>query len=409
MSLSIAGQAHSSISRRRLVGTASGLALAAVGGHANARQSDHIPLPPEAKTTPVDQPASQGGGPEPLARLLSFLPAAMLHADEGYGAIPWYYANIAQQFAALGLHHDADGPDVASGPLIPATQPLYLAANVFRFAFNEELVDAIGFEPLGVDQTVLAGAPPNQLSLFRGEFDTDRMEAAWEASGYERGESSTGVTTWTIGPDGEYELTNPIQSMVLATMNNLALIDGEVIVAAGTMDLLEEALATFVAGEGSAALDPDFGLSLDALPETTVSAMAVRWGSENRPDPVEGAPEMPSYTALLLGIGAGTVDDDFWSEDGGATPMADQSDGIGVAYARLVMSSAADAETALEVVEERWTTLSSVTNGQPYTDLMEIREMSVDGNIAQIDFTIIWTTSIWVTMLLSRDAIPFQP
>jgi hypothetical protein len=407
MSLSTAGPAYSSISRRRLVGTASGLALAAVGGHAKARQSDHIPLPPEAKTTPVDQPASQGGGPEPLSRLLSFVPAAMLHADEGYGAIPWYYADIAQQFAALGLHHDSNGPDIDGEHWAPATFPLYLAARVFQFALNEELVDAIGFQPLGVNQTILAGMPPNQLSLFRGEFDANKVEAAWEESGYERGESSTGVTTWTIGPDGEYELTNAIQSMVLSNMNNLALVDNEVIVAAGTMDLLEEALATYASEEDSAALDPDFGLSLNALPETTVSAMAVRWGSENRPDPVEGAPEMPPYTALLLGVEAGAVAPGF---DPNGTPAAvPDSVDAGVAFARLVMDSAEDAETALEVVEERWTTLNSIRTELPYTDLMEIRDSSVEGNIAQIDFTMLGTPSVWLTMVLSRDAIPFQP
>jgi len=397
-------QARDVVSRRRLIGAASGLTLASVANTVAARQTGHNPIP--AESTPEGVPESDAGGPAPLKKLLSFVPAAMLTADDAYGAIPWYYADIAQQFTALGLHHDANGPDVDGERWAPATSPLYLAAKVFQFALNEDLVSAIGFQPLGVNQTVLAGVPPDQLSLFHGEFDAGALETAWKASGYERGESASGITTWSIGPDGEYELTNTIQSLVLATMNNLAVIDNEIIVATQTMDRLEEALTTFAASDDSAARDPDFGLSLSALPDTAVSAMAVRWGSEDRPDPVEGSPTMPPYTALLVGVEAGAGGPDVR-----ATPDTGSLDpkGFGVAFARLVMASAADAEIALQVVEDRWTTLNSVRTNQPYTELMDIGETSVNDTIAAIDFTMLASPNVWLNMVLSRDAIAFQP
>ena len=394
------------LSRRHAIALG-GLALAAPFT-AVAAQTGHNPVPAEA--SPVDLPTPQATGPEGLIQLLSFVPARMLIDDDAFGAVPWMYGDLEQQFTSLGLPWSASGADPEDEGWVAALLPLALASSTFRFGLDEELVAAIGFSPLGVRQTLQAGSPPNRLTLFRGEFDVMRLLQAWTTSGYEAGESATGVNTWTIGPDHELNLEHPVQSRVMAELNNLALVDG-VIVAAESMEMLEEALATFAAGEGSAALDPDFGLSLASLPDTTVSAMAVRWGSEGPPRLDDGTVPMPSYTALILGAEAGAVEAGFGTNGDDGTPVAppDSSEGVGTAVARLVMQSGADAETALTVVEERWSTLSTLSSGQPFSELMEISELDVEGNIAKVDFTMLQSPTVWNSLVFNRDTAPFQP
>ena len=213
---------------------AAGMAVAGLGTVSPVLgQSDANPL----KSSP--EPTT-GAGPEGLVSLLAFVPDHML---SGESEIHWYYADLAQQFASLNLHHDANGLAWDDEPWVPATLTLSAASAVFRFARVEDILEIIGFQPLGVNQTLLVGEPPNQLTLFRGDFSRPVLEAAWEANGYEEKTSESGVAVWTIGEEGEFDISHPVQAFVFAAFNNVALVD-DVLVYASTMAMLEDALAT---------------------------------------------------------------------------------------------------------------------------------------------------------------------
>lgn len=347
-------------------------------------------------------------GPEGLVALLSYVPQAMLDAGEGSG-VHWYYADLAQQFEAVGVPRTEQGPDEENEAWLPALMTLATASSAFQFARNREFTEAIGFNPLGVDQALLVGDPPAQLTLFRGGLVPANLVIAWELSGYTMMSTSNGTTFWTIGIDGELDLEHPVQRAVIAAFNNLAL-EGNTLLCAPTQELLEAALATGAGDSSSAAQHPVFGASLRALPGTTVSAIALSTaavGVSSNVDPGEVAPlddlitrsdaevgPMPPYDGLLTAVAAGAV-----ATEGGG--------GAGTAMIRIATGSSEDAEQAAGVVEYRWNEGASLLTGQPYTELMEITNLSVDDTVAMIDFEQMRTSRVWSDFFLSRDTLPF--
>lgn len=274
----------------------------------------------------------------------------------------------------------------------------------------------IGFQPLGVDQTLLAGDPPTQLTLFRGGLDPDRLKVARTTSEYADEMSASGVAYWTIGPDGEFDVSNPVQRKMFAAFNNLAILGEDILVCAPTAALLERAIATWESGEGSAALDPVLGLPLHTVPDTTVSAIAATPGmfeplSAQTPETQELIDEsnaavgaMPPIEGMIVGVEAGAVAAEFY-EGQRATP--DPEVGGGIALVRLVTTSASDAGQAMAVAGHRWNSMNSIRTTQPYTELMEIVSTEVKGAVAALDFRQLRSPNVWLNMVFGQDLLPF--
>ena len=405
-----ANVSHRLVSRRRVLAASAGALMgsAALIGALKAQSDTGTPGGHNPFSQPESTPDAIVAGPEGLTALLSFVPQDMVGSSEGSG-VHWYYADLAQQFDALGVPRDEQGPNQENEDWLPALMTLATASNAFQFARVPEFTDAIGFKPLGVDQTLLVGDPPTQLTLFRGGLVPANLVAAWELSGYTLMSTSSGTSFWSVGTDGELDLEHPVQRAVMATFNNVTLV-GDILICAPTRELLEAALA---AGEGSApsaAEDPVFGAALRTLPETTVSAIALSAaavGVSSDVDPGEAGPlndlilesteevgPMPPYEGLVTAVAAGAVP----TEGGG---------GAGTAMIRIVTGSAEEAEQAANVVEYRWTEGTSIVIGQPYTELMEITGLSVDDTVGVIDFEQMESSRVWNQLFLSRDTLPF--
>lgn len=94
----------SSFDRRALLRRLAGTVVASgVTGSSALAQTEATP---STGQRPISLPALEAVGPAGLVALLSCVPDSMLNRDEG-SVIHWYYADIAQQFDALGLRHDA--------------------------------------------------------------------------------------------------------------------------------------------------------------------------------------------------------------------------------------------------------------------------------------------------------------
>jgi hypothetical protein len=358
-------------------------------------------------------PASEPGvaGPQGLVDLLAWVPQRLIEASAESG-VHWYYADLAGQLDSLGIAHDADASGMDDANWLPAFTPLAVGSSAFQFARVEEFIDAIGFQPLGIDQTLLVGAPPEQLTLFRATFDASRLESAWEGAGYTRESAADGQSFWTIDTEGEFDIDHPVQRVVFSAFNNLALAGPDLLLCAPTRALLEEALAAADGGAAAAIAEPYFQAALATLPATTVSAvsfspagigfsvgttedMAGEYSDLIVQSDAEVGP-LPRYSGLVTALGAGAMA----SEDGGDA---------GGAMIRMVTSSPADAEQVLAAVEYRWTEGASIRTGQPYTDLMEITNLAVEGNVAAIDFRQVRSPAVWRDMFIARDTLPFFP
>ncbi|MBA2468784.1 MAG: hypothetical protein H0V37_05215 [Chloroflexia bacterium] len=404
---------HRLVSRRRVLAASAGALTgsAALIGALKAQAEST----PAGGHNPLAQPDSTVAGPEGLATLLSYVPQRFVQGTGGSG-LHWYYADLAQQFDALGVPRDEQGPDGENEDWLPALMTLATASGAFQFARVPEFTDGIGFNPLGVDQTLLAGDPPNQITLFRGGLVPANLVIAWELAGYTLMVTSDGTSIWSIGTDGELDLQHPVQRAVMAAFNNVTLI-GDILVCAPTQELLEDALAAGAGGAPSAAADPVFGASLRTLPETTVSAIAVSpaaigfttditLSASATPEEAarlddliaqsdENIAPMPPYAGLIAAVEAGAV-------------ANEEGDGAGTAMVRIVTASTEDGERATRVVEYRWNEGRSLSTGQPYVELMEITGLSVDDGIAVIDFEQLWSPRVWSDLIMMGDTLPFM-
>ncbi len=401
------------MNRRQMMLGAASMALGGglAASNASARQG-HSPNQPATATS---------GGPPPLMTMLGMVPDGIA-ADSDDTRVNWTYTDIARQFDALGLPHGIDGFDLENNAFIDAIVPLKFGSHVFDYSRVEEF---IGFQPMGVDQALYVVGAESSFSLFRADFDVERLVAAWLASGYEPVETASGVPAWTIGPEGEFDLDHPIQGSVLRQFNNVAVVD-DILIYNSRMDLLERALSIAENGEPSMASDPVFGPLAESLPETTVSALSlppippdlgfVVMSDEER-EPIEAAFEealwefgsMPASTGIITAVSAGAIPLDWeWPLENG-TPSPNARENAGTAYIRMGMASPEDAATASEVAAGRWNSLRSLLTLMPYTDMAEVAAAEASGNVAMLDLVQLERARLWSHMFEIKDVLPFVP
>lgn len=386
-------------------------ALIAVPPALTQAQQGHAPsqATPASESTPI---STDDFG---LVTLLSLIPQSRLAAVEGEPY--WSYCDFQRQFASLGLHHDISGPDLENEPAAIATLALAPGAQAFSFAMVEEFAEAIGFHPLGVNQSLSMGSPPEMINLFRGVFEPEALIAAWEAAGYVLAETNSGTSAWTIGPDGEFDVENPIQSFVIASMNNVAIVN-DVLVYTNTLALLNEVLDHIADGTPSLADDEVFGPIIQTLPQTIVSSMGLAPIIDISIDPLspeqieaiqgeldearEIAGPMPQMTAMVVAVDEGAVPLDFeWND-------LDVSD-AGTMFVRIGYQTQEDAQQAAEVVVARAESVPSLVTGAPMSDLIEPVNSGVEGTTAMVDFTQLESPRVWSSMIFSRDVLLFIP
>ncbi|MDQ3657530.1 MAG: hypothetical protein M3457_20940 [Chloroflexota bacterium] len=284
---------------------------------------------------------------------------------------------------------------------------------------DQDFTAAVGFQPLNVHTSLAVGGPSGRLTLLRGGMDLATLPTAWEASGYERTTTTGGQDVWTMGGELDFEFDHPIQGRVLASFNNAAILDGEIVAFAPEMTTIEQALAVQRAGDGSVVNLPEFVQPMAPLPVTTVSCFVVRkdildvasfdglplsvWGASLKASDAEVGP-MPSYVSIGLGIsgGLGGTPDE---ED---SPVANDTSGEDArVMVTVATASAADAEQAGRVVSHRWSTGESAMTRQPSTDFMNVESVEVEGTVALITFTVVTNQAFWKQMILFRDTYPF--
>lgn len=370
-------------------------------------------------TPTVDEPSGsvlEG----PLGTLLAMVPLSAVEAQT-QGSF-WAFSDFARQFQALGMTHGIDGPDTENEPFVHATYALAAGGSIMSFAMVEDLWDLLGFRPFGLDQILYVGNPPNQLQLLRAPFDGEALVATWQTSGYEERVASTGESIWTIGPDREFSVENPIQQMLISEMNNLALV-GDVIIACPTLVGVEQVLIHLAEGGASLLDEPNTGPLVATMPETTVSAMAVPASAlaispmaidaiEAQADEIEAIRDefglMPPIQGLITGVNEGAIIvDSDWSPDG--TPVATPRPDAGSSFWRVNAGTPEDAEQVLAIAEARWNSLQTLGTGAPYADYMEITGATVEGSLVEFDFRLLRSPQTWYQMIFQQDLLPLAP
>lgn len=409
--------------RRRFTAAVTGmLAVAAVPSERRARGQ-------VAQNATPDGAGGPTGGPESLITLLSGVPKR-LNAS-GDAGISFFYADLARQFASLGIDQEesftntfleaTENPAIFQG----AMSPLATASDAFTNAMSDDYTAFIGFQPFMVGQCLLAGPPPDQLSLFQGGIDLDALPDAWEASGYERKSAENGAEIWSIGEEGQVDTSR--DPFVSPAFNNATVLDSGIVMFGQMFDTVAEAAHLVTSGGESLRHDPSIEAAVTAMPGTTVSAIGVAPEYLNFASPrvagerQEGVraeleengdqiSEMPVWSGMMAGITGGFTNP---STDAGRPRITGEGHAPGDSPAdraivvRLVTGSEDDAATAADIVEQRWTSWTSAVSNRPFTELMTIRDSGSAGPVATLDFTPVSMPSVWIDLVLQRDLLPF--
>lgn len=317
-----------------------------------------------------------------------------------------------------------------------AIEPLSFTSGMFRHINDEELIEAIGFDPTDVNQILSSGSwPPETITLLRGGLNIDSLPQAWEASGYTQETTASGDTVWTIGPKGEIDESNLIQSRVFAEFNNVTILSGDIVAFGPTLEVIENVIITQTPGVHAALDNAGIAPLLLTLPDTVASLMAfdqpimdydamvemflanpnvrdedaqsltAEWEqlfAESR----ETVGSLPAYSGSLFGITSGLVREGLL-----ATPVTDGDDvqEDGHVLIRLAARTEEDAEQIARVVKWRWNHWLSQRTLRPYADLMTLTQATSERPIAIFDLEPIGNPAIWMTMLNSWDILPFVP
>ncbi len=133
--------------------------------------------------TPSASPVTRGGtyladARDRLRALLALVPADALGGPDPTSEL-FTWVDLEVQFQAHGFSGAPDG-------IVQAVSMLVSTDELMPYAKSEETQAALGFSVLDVHQILVAGAPPDRVSVYAGGVPFAELTATWEATGYEQ-------------------------------------------------------------------------------------------------------------------------------------------------------------------------------------------------------------------------------
>jgi hypothetical protein len=330
------------------------------------------------------------------------------------------FADLERQSIAAGVTRPPrDSGEEAIMPWLNAMYALALPGDLGPFVLMPEARQFSGFGIEDVYQTADIGDPPNMVALYQGVFDRDGVLSAWSEAGYREIESGD-VAIWSIAEDGSFDASNPVQRIFIARHNNAAMIGDDLIIFAGTLDRLRDAVAA-ATGEAEGLADHSaIAPVLAATPPLATGALLP--GSSIMTSPINAmsggdagavasaiasqiaAPQMPPVRLALVGVTGGGPYPSRETALGTGTPVPTPE--LARLEIALLTYSEDEARQAIEVAGQRLETAGSQMTGQPYNEMFASWDLSVaeDGPVARVSLELgeAWPR-IWADLLYARD------
>lgn len=293
---------------------------------------------------------------------------------------PLTYGNAKLQMDTLGFALRFDMIEANAVQDWTAANFSVALPQPFRMnALRDDFRDLTGFGIGQIFSGAEIGEPPAMATMIRGALDPDTIQAAQRVIGY-RDTEIDGRLVLTIGPDGEMDLSNPVQKMAMARLNNATFLDDGTLVYTPTLDLMRQML------NPSVTLDqqPLVQQALAGLDGPVISAVLLGLGallpgipalpnSAQSQDEVAGimltAQAREPAPTVLTAIAAITPGGPLWGRGGEvATPNPGVAKSVG--KFSLVYASAEEAALAAGQIEERLATGQSLVTTQPWSEML---------------------------------------
>jgi len=197
---------------------------------------------------------------------LTFGDAAAWHASWGVPRI-----DNLQQIFDLGPGLYAYWISVMPWQTIP---PSYLLQSTA----SEDQRGFYGFDLFNLDRYLVAGNPPDWITVAGFSFDAEQIAGALTGSGYQADELASGGTLYRIGDDYRYDLNSPTTAGRMGDLNRIALLDGEMVIAKAT-ELVTASLAAYNNEIPSLADDPEYVALAQALNDPALAGTGQLMGA----------------------------------------------------------------------------------------------------------------------------------
>jgi hypothetical protein len=373
------------------------LLIAAAAGAIGVRQA--------VAQTPVATPVALDPFAGRIDALLAHAPAEVVEVTED-PLSPITYADLASQRASLGLPKPV-GDNLPDG-FLAGMEALPLSHYAFRYALTTEWPETFGFEPLAIDQMLVAGEPPDAIAMFAG-VDANRVQAALLASGYTEVLQETGGSYLTFGDD--FSPSTSVGRLGLGSMNQAVVRDG---LAIFTRDeAMIQQVTQVIAGLAPSVLEASGWADLMAtFADDTVGTIALAPAAFGR------AGDASAMRQAAFGVRAGATSVDIQAADDRGEDMPEPTAIADVPATRarvqvpIPYADAATAAPEAKAIPERWETMESVANGRPLTGLMLVESAGVadaDPTVAAIDFRLKGPGGWWHQLVYRADFGAFVP
>lgn len=197
---------------------------------------------------------------------LTFGDAAAWHASWGVPRV-----DNLEQLDALDREQRAYWLYIMSRQTTP---PGYLV----NYLLGEDQRGFYGFDLFNLDRYLIAGQPPNEITVAGFSFDAEQIAGALAGSGYQAEKLKTGRTLYSIGDDYRYDLNFPTKTGRMGDLNRIALLDDKMVIAKAT-ELVTASLAAYNDQIPSLAEDPEYVALLQALADPALAGTGQLMGA----------------------------------------------------------------------------------------------------------------------------------
>jgi len=266
------------------------------------------------------------------------------------------WADIAGYCEAAGIEKPDSFADETMKVWIQIGQRIPMNDDTIFLFMNAPWADIVGFSPWDIDQVALAGEPPEQLRIYSGRFDPERIEQAFAQWNYSA--SVNGDFRVLVNPDDGLDPSRDLDRYALGRFNHVGVTES-LVIASRSADILAAAIDVASNDAESIAdsdLFADVAKAIDGMHGFMLLNGSLLGSPIVNPGAFSDGETIPPARLLLGGITA--------NKDGQETTLiADLGD-------------PADAEAAVPVVQERIETLTSPISKRPFTE--DLADYEVD-------------------------------
>lgn len=315
-----------------------------------------------------------------------------------------HYADIEQWMALQDIQLPEENDALALSQWESALEALAIPEVLQARGVEPVWRDTYGFGLQDVDQLLAVGSAPDFVLIFRGDFDSDTLHAAWAESGYQAVRVE-GITVWSLYPGDSVDLSAPASRPALGNLNNIVLMEDGTLIATSRLSRLEQTVQVIHGQEPALHENPSVQriLSPGTDPERLVTATLMR-GS------VLESAALPEVIATPLPPGATPVAEEPLPQAElllvGLIPPPSSGD-----VRMVIIASYLDAQAATRAMiraEQEMMTGKSPYAGEPYTSLMtpgtlRVLATSDDESLLVMQMHLVGDMASWREIVEHRD------